>query len=113
MKVLQYENDKAYVYELDSDGSMRWSFGIHAPDPPESKEPASQEELEWIAAKIVEALDGKDFDSWGCYCGLDSDDKPIGCVIDEGHREHCNFASGMGGREKAERKEDCEYWRRT
>jgi len=114
MKVQQFEKDKTYVYECDSDGRIRWSLGIHAPDPPESKDPASQEELEWIASKIVQALDGKDFNSWGCFCDLPCDGQPDGCVIDEGRREDCTYSSGTWKNPDArvERKEDCQYWRR-
>ena len=51
-----------------------------------------QEELEWIAAKIVQALDGKDFNSWGCYVDMESMPEGFeadGCVIDEDRRQDC------------------------
>jgi len=44
----------------------------------------------------------------GCFCDLESckeGAKPDGCVIDQGRRSDCIYAS------KHERKEQCEYWR--
>ena len=113
MKVQQYEKDKLFIYELDSDGKMRWSLAIHSPNPPESKGPVSQEELEWISDKIVQALDGKDFNSWGCYCDLEPGQEPHStCVIDDNERDRCAFASGRKDF-WIKRKEDCPLWRRV
>lgn len=42
---------------------------------------------------------------YGCYCDLEPDMKPDGCVIDEGSFQDCIFA------EKDMRKEQCKYWK--
>lgn len=46
--------------------------------------------------------------NYGCFCDLfacEPGTKPDGCVIDEGRRHDCVYAS------KHKRKEQCEYWK--
>ena len=108
MKVLQVPSDKAFIYELGPEGTNRWFLKVYAT----GQEAASQEEVEWIADKIVQALDGKEFGAFGCYCDLMPGEEPETCVIDDDRRQDCNLAINWPGRKRVERKEECQYWRR-
>jgi len=67
---------------------------------------SSVSEIKEVLKRMSASLENEADIKYGCHCDLEYDQKPDGCVLDEGKPYNCIYAC-----DNIKTKWDCKYWK--